>query len=539
MPPIPCCPTCHTPHHGGETTPGTLLFCEACQEVFEVGAAGAEPLPVAEVIHRPTAKPVRRGDNLPRAKPVPRDDPGTAPREDRSRETRILLLLGGMCLVFLFVVLGLIGGGVWIVAKKVEQNRAARAEREEREAEARQEEERIRKNEELLRWRKEKDEWLLKKPEAVTNPNPWPAHPLPDVEISPPPREVPEREVPVLPAFAEPVNPYKAGTQTKLRELRAVDLPKLPAPAKPQDNHPGYPVPINDYTHLVHSPRHQLLFALAPKCVCVYDLKAGKAIGTQEAKQVFTDISLSPDQSAVFVADYGERLLGDPMNPSRVHRFDCATRKWEDRKAPRIAWGIEAVDAGRVLLLEANTWVDVTLNKWEEDGIGIRELSRTKTNYTGDFQYDSRTGRIYHGNRALSSQEITVRVVDGNALKPAKGTGTYGTATGGGPTVVLSQDGSRLYYGALQVSAADVGKNQRWMRQEIYAASRDVAFGMSAYYRATDGEKLGEFEFKIYKIDPQRGWQPLVINVSPDGMSVWVIDRDKNVARQFALEGEK
>ncbi len=27
--------------------------------------------------------------------------------------------------------------------------------------------------------------------------------------------------------------------------------------------------------------------------------------------------------------------------------------------------------------------------------------------------------------------------------------------------------------------------------------------------------------------------------VSIDGMSVWALDRDKNVARQFSLEGEK
>lgn len=126
-------------------------------------------------------------------------------------------------------------------------------------------------------------------------------------------------------------------------------------------------------------------------------------------------------------------------------------------------------------------------------------------------------------------------------LRPAAKAGGYGTATGGGPTTVLSQDGSRLYYGSLPMSTADVKKNFDKMPAVVVAASRDIAFAGKAYYRATTGSKLGEFDFKTTAGDPQRDWRTTqaAITVSPDGLSVWVVDRDKNVARQFALEGEK
>jgi hypothetical protein len=78
------------------------------------------------------------------------------------------------------------------------------------------------------------------------------------------------------------------------------------------------------------------------------------------------------------------------------------------------------------------------------------------------------------------------------------------------------------------VSAADVKKNLQTFPEIIVAASRDVAFGTTAYYRASTGSKLGAFPFR-----------PAAIAVSPDGLSVWVIDGDKNVARQFALEDDE
>jgi hypothetical protein len=351
----------------------------------------------------------------------------------------------------------------------------------------------------------------------------------------------PKVEAMGVPKFDEPANPVPPGKQTKLRLLTTVSLPKLPVP--PKNARPDFGTPALEHFRVVHSPRHQLLFVQNPKSAWVYDLKAQKALGEQPAKEAFTDMSLSPDESALFVADYGRENVGygTPLKPSRVHRFDLAARTWEDRTAPKIAWKAEAVDGARVLLLERDQWVSVSLNKWEEDGVGVRELARIGSDYSGDFEYDPRTGRIYHGNSGSSSQQITVNVVDGDKLKAAGNTGTYGTASkGGGGSAVLSQDGSRFYYGRLQVKADSVKDNLQTFPEVIVAASRDIAFGSKAYYRATTGSKLGEFDFKAGAGDPRFGGQsPAAITVSPDGLSVWVIDRDKNTARHYALEEGK
>src|SRR5262249_15777212 len=161
------------------------------------------------------------------------------------------------------------------------------------------------------------------------------------------------------------------------RELHSVKLPAVPAPPPEAKQNPRLGN-ATEYTQLVHSPRHQLLFVRSVAGVWVYDLKAEKVIGTQAPKNGFSDMSISYDEAAVFGGDDGGENsgYGTPLQPSYVHRFDLAERTWEARKAPKIAWKCEAVDALRVLLLEQDQWVALTLNKWETDGVGIRELAR-------------------------------------------------------------------------------------------------------------------------------------------------------------------
>jgi hypothetical protein len=497
------CPTCRTPHKGS-VEPGSKLVCGECMEEFVAGsskAAGAlsledqrpapavpvaAPAPAAErprasTTSKTTGAPRSTGRAVPRPQARERDEDGDgdeAPRRERSNGSHAVAFVAlGAVLVLLAVC---IGGGIWLF------NRAN---------EAREREQAARAN------------VIAKAKNDAANPAP----PLP---------------IAAPPAFGEPPNPYKAGTQIKLREVRAVPMPELRA--APDGGRPGNsPAPI--YQQIVHSPKHKLLFVSTPHKVSVYDLAADKTIGTREAKDLFTDMSLAPDQGALFVADYGGTRVGygTPIKPSHVHRFDPVARRWEDRQAPKIAYRIEAVDPFRVLLLEQDQRVSVTLNKWETDGAGVRELARTESNFHGDMEYDPRTGRIYHGNSGSSSHEISVRVLEGNTIGHVQTTATSGAANKGG-SVVLSQDGSRFYYGSLQVNAADVTKNLQTFPEIIFAASRDVAFGSPTYYHAATGSKLGAFPFR-----------PAAITVSPDGASVWVIDGGKNVARQFALEDDE
>jgi hypothetical protein len=544
-----------------------MLLCLKCGEVFDLRPA-TKPVPAA----RPKAPaPVAKSE--PQPAPVP---------QSNVAETRTVVAVVAVCITVVALLTAGIGVGIWLIADRVgemvaknepNENPAPTPAPEKPKASPEKPKADPERPADKSSDPPPKDNPFRKSesPIAPTPPSTTPTEPIlrpmrpvpSPGEFSRPPfgppvfgpipkigQEPPEEKAGAgVPAFKEPANPYKPGTQTKLRELRSVSLPEIPKPPQPKDNPLPFRAPDPDHMQVIHSPQHQLLFVRNPTGVWVYDLKADKALGTQSGKLSLTDMSLSPDQSALFVADYGGEHTGygTPTNPSRVHRFDMATRKWEERKAPKIAWRIEAVDSHRVLLLEQDQWVDVTLNKWEEDGVGIRELARTGCNYNGDIEYDPRTGRLYHGNRGITSPEINVRVVDGNSVKPDKGTGTYGSAGKGGGTVVLSQDGSRLYYGRLQVNAAEVGKNLETFPDLILAASRDIAFGAEAYYRATTGSKLGEFEFKTIKTDRNNPYRaPFgmatalpAIAVSPDGLSVWVIDRDKNVVRQFAIEGEK
>ncbi len=122
-------------------------------------------------------------------------------------------------------------------------------------------------------------------------------------------------------------------------KLRELDIGQLAGsfPHSPRTNAPTPPASNPEYIRIIHCPKHELLFVLeSAKGVWTTDLKEKKALGKQEAKEKFTDMSLSPDPVVVlFVADYGGTRIGygDPINPSRVHRFDMRTRKWEERKA--------------------------------------------------------------------------------------------------------------------------------------------------------------------------------------------------------------
>jgi hypothetical protein len=108
--------------------------------------------------------------------------------------------------------------------------------------------------------------------------------------------------------------------------------------------------------------------------------------------------------------------------------------------------------------------------------------------------------------------------------------------------VALSRDGSRLYHGRQQMSPAGTGKNLEVFPEPIVAATRDVAFGSKAYYRATTGSKLGEYGFPTARTELKFDLKDAgagVVAVSPDGLSVWVVDREKKVAHHYALEGDK
>jgi hypothetical protein len=387
-------------------------------------------------------------------------------------------------------------------------------------------------------------------PEPGPQPEPKPEPPAPPVPAPPPsepepvkPPQPPVSAVAPLPPFEEPPNPYKLGTQTKLREVRTVGLPDLPRPPGVQfwrQPFRGAPYTL-EYQQIVHVPKHQLLFVRTTLFVWVYDLKTNKAVGSRPAKDVFTDMSLSPDQTALCALDFaGEASAA----VSSVHRFDMAARSWETRQGSWRAHQIKVLSPHRYVLLEGLEWANFSLCQWEVDGVGVRQVARASPGYGGDIDYDPRTGRILYGEEGLSSgKSISAHEVQDKAFK---GVGSRQFArgfvsTGVGGSMVLSQDGTRAYFGSLRVSAADFKKGLDSFPERIYAASRDVAFGPKAYYRADTCAKIADYPFPTLVPNPDYTWSapPRGVAVSPDGMSVWIVDPAKKVVRQFALEGDE
>ena len=354
------------------------------------------------------------------------------------------------------------------------------------------------------------------RPTRLPTPSPTPVPPPVAVAAKPAPippvTARPRVEGPELVPFEAPPNPYREGTQTRLRKLRTLKTPSAAV-------------------QLVYSAQHQLLFVRnATNGIWVVDVKAATPGAKQLARHKLSDMSLTADESALYAADYGGTRIGygEPSQPSFVHRYNLKERKWETRQAPKIAFRVEAVDTWRFLLLEQDQWVKATLNQWDEQTEEIAELARVGSNVSGDLEYDPHTLRLYHGNSGSSSPEIAVFRVNRDLLQPLEKTGTYGSAKQGGGSATLSIDGRHFYYGRLQVDAQDIKRNLQMFPEIISAASRDVAFGTKAYYHAQTGKRLGEL-----------GYPLTACCISRDEGVVWAFDSSKNALHKYALEGDK
>lgn len=490
----PTCPHCLAVHETA-ARPGTLLLCAGCGELFNAGdpprvVAAEEVLDAGPVAVAPERPPHR-------------------PREPKPAAGRNSVLIG-LAVLLLACGLGTVGGvALWLIGGRDKPDDVAKGDNP--------------------------DHGAAPAP-APAPPTPKPADPAgpnpgPRTPPEPPPPPKAGRDVP---------DPLPPGARTRVREVRRVRLPSPPPPTdrvsrfktRPWERSERLPV-------LAFSGKHDLLFALRTGDVVVYDLKADRLVGTQPAKEVLVDLSLSADEAALFAADFGgQASSGHAIRPSHVHRFDLAVRTWDVRPAPKVARRVEAVDAARVLLLEEDQQVDLTLNRW--DGDGVRELSRVRCGFHGDIEFDPRTGRAYHGDAGTSSPRVLVHRVGDDTLGLAGDSGDL-AVKGGGGSVVLSADGSRLYFGQLQVDATDVRKSPVRFPEIVIAAARDVAFGSKGYYRAETGEKLGEYGFDA-GVRRAQGWDPGAQGsaaVAADGRSVWVYDPGTSSAVQFGIEGEK
>jgi hypothetical protein len=318
--------------------------------------------------------------------------------------------------------------------------------------------------------------------------------------------EVPAADEPPLPAFPDPPNPYRAGTQTKLREVGTFKAP-------------------GNVVQLTYSPKHELLFIRnSGTGIWVIDVKNQKDLGMQNAREQFYDMGLSADESVMFAADYGGESVGykTPIRPHHVHRYDLAKRTWERRIPPKIAGRLKTVDANHVLLLERDQWVDVTLNRWEANQERVTEVARAHAGRVGDIVYNPRTGLLYH-----SGFEINVLRVRGESLTKVPGDAP-GTMRSGGGNITLAADGKYLYLGAAQIEALDVQHTVESMPEPILAASRDLAFGAGGYYETKGAKPAGTLGFRCTAYD-----------VDIHSMHLWAYDSGTGTLHHYRIEGDK
>jgi len=279
-----------------------------------------------------------------------------------------------------------------------------------------------------------------------------------------------------------------------------------------------------------------LVLRNSASAVDVVNSNNGSSSPVHFANSYFTDLSQTPDQRYVYVADYGGTNIGygTPSGTQYVHRYDLATGTWGIKTTPAIAYHIQAVDSDHIILAGIDQWINFSYEDWGT-GPSATPLgnSGTGTGYyanvvSGDIQYDPSSGRLIHGNSGSSSQEIQAFRLTGNNFVRQEGSGTYGSASGYGGTTVLSTDYRYYYYGQIEVDALDVTHNLRVFPEKIIASTGLIAFAASGnYYDVATGVKLGSL-----------GSSASAIALNPDGQDLWAYSASDSMLRHFAVVPE-
>jgi len=255
------------------------------------------------------------------------------------------------------------------------------------------------------------------------------------------------------------------------------------------------------------------------------------AVARHKARTRFANLSLSPSQGTLFVADYGgeQAGYGKPSGQSYVHRLNLATGKWAVDTA-YIAGGVQAESDTKFLLKSDDQWITFTNDRFQGSGSAL--VLNASSGYfapawyasvfEGDFRYDWRTQRLLHGSSGDSSQEVSAFRLQGDDFVAAESTGIYGSAQGYGGTVALATDGSAFYYGRLSVDARDVTRTLQVFPEPIDAATGELAFGDGKLYDAHTATLVQSLPFPT-----------TVYGLNPSGTDFWAYDAHASLLRHF------
>lgn len=307
------------------------------------------------------------------------------------------------------------------------------------------------------------------------------------------------------------------------------------ASAAPVYTASGDPIPFNyGVTQLLYANKYNALIARnSGSAIGIINLANKTVVSVRQATGSFTDMDITASGRYIYVADYGGENIGygTPLNTSYVHRLDLESKSWAKKPTAQIAGRIAAVSDNRFVLSSLDQWVTFS---YQDIGTGPSTVMLNTAGpywnayyagvYRGQIKADLKHGRLIHGNSGLSSQEVTAFTLVNNEFSKKESSGTYGSASGYGENVVLSNDYSGVYYGRLKVDPLDVRYNQVVFPEVIYGATGDVAFGGANYYDAKTGALLGSYGFKT-----------TVIAVNPNGQDFWALDQDRKQLVRMVL----
>lgn len=278
-----------------------------------------------------------------------------------------------------------------------------------------------------------------------------------------------------------------------------------------------------------YAPQHELLFVRnAGTQIKIIDVRTQRVIDTRMANGNFRDMDLTPDDNFLFATDNtGGTDYFDPDTTNYVHRFDLVNRKWTNTVSPGVEARIEAVAEDRVLLQELDERA-LVLSSYSAEVNAMQEVSRLWGMIYINFEYDHRTGLIYHSNGYSKFDEIHILKLEDDTLSKFDYSDLDDTVREIGRTVTMSSDGSWIYYGPAQVALQDVSRTPKIFGQPIYAASDQLAFGKDEVYLADGAPKAVELEFSTG-----------VQFVSGDSGYWWAFNPDTDRLSHYALDGKR
>jgi VCBS repeat-containing protein len=275
-------------------------------------------------------------------------------------------------------------------------------------------------------------------------------------------------------------------------------------------------------SQIQYSPRYEMLFLReSGNRIRVIDARTGLQIGERLPTETFTDMDLSPDGEYLFVPDYGGTNIGygSPLRPSYVHRFRLATQTWEVKKAPAIAYRLEAVDADRFLMVDQDQSVNITLNSFGGPAQLITQLKRSG-GYQGDLYYDPTFSRTLYSDSGISTVGIRTFTIVGNDF--VGGTSRSESSSQG---IMGSSDGRYFFFGGAQFPATNLQTVVHTYPNSVRAAPGGLVFtSQGAIFGADNGAMLASLPYATSVYDDSR-----------DDLNFWAYQSSNNVLHHYRL----